>query len=667
MAYDSQTDRSVSPIQSICEESITAPSAVSLLQPSIDEPTHEAFAHEAIDEVRFHHQPSPLSRTMIIITDIFALALGFGHFVFVCLVASYHGRPIDFKYGQFQAILTTAAPIFPMVFAFIMGRLFYHSARLQLEMGSSLGTLEQLIGSQTLGGAAALHLKTAAFNPLAVLIFALWSFSPLGSQSLLRILHQETPSDSTTFVYLNTQKAHPNEILNGSMKNSYIRSLNSDVNIAAGPTDPWGNTKIPFLQPAALDLKDNQSWHELPKNQTRPYSALFGVPISHLMPGNSMISIETTYLDLDCEPFETKWDQPHEVSLDETKLNQTALEEIAFYTETMLRNYTGVIANGSWYGYQQGSKSSNVARWNIALDRFIGTDWLAFRESSLNAFQNETTIEAGLTKLLVQFDYPQDQHGGRVSLGRHLLIRSECRVSQKYVETRLSCSAIPEKLRPDCNVVAQRASLTPHPPENLSILSHPQIFGAISRLVPSVFLAEKETLNYIFNVANLQMIEDPIPATNLSTRLSQAINTFYLVHQISNFMDPLEVPSYEVGVPFLAPAWTVGNATRTDAYYVYLINWPWMVVSLVSCLILVLASIVGVGFVHSGHGPEVLGYVSTAIRDSDIAGLPPQAAQMDGDELSKAMRKRRFRYGRKISEKGPPTVGFGPEEDIIIL
>lgn len=92
-----------------------------------------------------------------------------------------------------------------------------------------------------------------------------------------------------------------------------------------------------------------------------------------------------------------------------------------------------------------------------------------------------------------------------------------------------------------------------------------------------------------------------------------------------------------------------------------------MVVCLVSCQILTLASIVGVGFVHLGHGPEVLGYVSTAIRDSNIAGLPPKAGQIDRDKLSKVMRKRRFRYGRKLNDKGPHTVGFGPEEDIIIL
>lgn len=178
-----------------------------------------------------------------------------------------------------------------MVYAFIMGRLFFHSARLKLEMGSSLGTLEQLIGSQTVGGAAAIHLKTAAFNPLAVLILALWSFSPLGSQSLLRILHQETPSDAATFVYLNTQKAYPNELLNGSMEDSYIRSLNLDVNIATVPTDPWGHTKIPFLEPAALNLKDSQSWHELANNQTRSYQ--------HYLVSRSLInSLETAWYPL---------------------------------------------------------------------------------------------------------------------------------------------------------------------------------------------------------------------------------------------------------------------------------------------------------------------------------------------------------------------------------
>lgn len=152
--------------------------------------------------------------------------------------------------------------------------------------------------------------------------------------------------------------------------------------------------------------------------------------------------------------------------------------------------------------------------------------------------------------MLVQFDFPPPRYldPKEKDPTKNFFTRSECRVSQRHVETRLSCSAVPQKLRPDCHAVAQRPSLKPHPPENLSILSHPQIFGAISRLVPSVLLSGKGTLNNIFNMANLQMISE----TNLSTRLSQAINTFYLVHQISEFMDPLEDPSYEVGAPYSA-------------------------------------------------------------------------------------------------------------------
>lgn len=73
------------------------------------------------------------------------------------------------------------ATLFPMLYAAIMSRLLYQLARWKLEKSSSLGTLEQLMGSRTLGAALVVHFQLQSFNILAFALFFGWAFSPLGS------------------------------------------------------------------------------------------------------------------------------------------------------------------------------------------------------------------------------------------------------------------------------------------------------------------------------------------------------------------------------------------------------------------------------------------------------------------------------------------------------
>ena len=80
------------------------------------------------------------------------------------------------------------ATIFPILFAAIMGRLMYQIARWKLEKGATMGTLEQLMGSRTIGSTVLTQIQLRTFNVLAVLLVLVWAFSPLGGQSLLRML-----------------------------------------------------------------------------------------------------------------------------------------------------------------------------------------------------------------------------------------------------------------------------------------------------------------------------------------------------------------------------------------------------------------------------------------------------------------------------------------------
>ncbi|KAF6814806.1 hypothetical protein CSOJ01_03817 [Colletotrichum sojae] len=95
-------------------------------------------------------------------------------------------------------VITVLATLFPILFASIAGRLLSETARWKLEKGSSIGTLEQLMGSRTFGSAAQnlVQFRTS----LGLGLLALWVFSPLGAQAILRML---TERDHTYITHTN--------------------------------------------------------------------------------------------------------------------------------------------------------------------------------------------------------------------------------------------------------------------------------------------------------------------------------------------------------------------------------------------------------------------------------------------------------------------------------
>lgn len=175
-----------------------------------------------------------------------------------------------------------------MIFAFVTGRLITHLARHRLENGSTLGILEQLMGSQTLGSAYSTHIQLRIVNPVGICLLGIWLLSPIGAQSLLRILHQATRSIHTTVTHFDHLKQGDSYATNPA--GSYVGSLLASSAVKDGPEDLWGNVKIPFLQ-ADAGHKDG-NWRAVNKVDEGPvYSGLVGIPVTGVPFGNSTFSI----------------------------------------------------------------------------------------------------------------------------------------------------------------------------------------------------------------------------------------------------------------------------------------------------------------------------------------------------------------------------------------
>ncbi|KAM6511515.1 hypothetical protein FALCPG4_016519 [Fusarium falciforme] len=120
-----------------------------------------------------------------ILADVASILCPLALLGFSIVILQTEGRAIDETYFSYQNAITTLATAFPIIFAAIMGRLMYQLSRWMLERGATMVTLEQLMGSRTLGAAFLTQAELGAFNLVGLVIVFTWIWSPLGGQALL--------------------------------------------------------------------------------------------------------------------------------------------------------------------------------------------------------------------------------------------------------------------------------------------------------------------------------------------------------------------------------------------------------------------------------------------------------------------------------------------------
>ncbi|CAG9956830.1 unnamed protein product [Clonostachys rosea f. rosea IK726] len=623
-------------------------------------------------------------RVTVLLTDAAVLVLSLGHLTLTILLMCYHGRPINASYDILQSILTTIGPIFPMVFSFIISRLLYHAARFRLENGVSLGALEQLMGSRTVGSAVATH------------------FELLGGQSFLRVLDMTYPPVNTSLFYMNTLKKGLHfDFHNDSNKGvSYISAFYSNEFGRSGPTDLWGNIKIPLLE---VDSKSD-AWHNI-DHDTASYSAFIGLAIGNASVGKSTFDLETSYLQLNCDSVTSHLldKSSHSFLEAETPISEQELDDV----ETILHSSDGnrtfpvteggrAFVNGSWYGFQH-ARSPFYVDWNIATNRFVDKLWFtvfnarhdtdsakyeSYGFPSMSFFENETAIEAGPTYLLFQARRNVSRVNPDLGKWEFLSVdvqKAKCLVLQKYIESRVTCSRPTHESIPDCRVESQRPSQKQHPSENLSILSHPLVFGYLSKNLPIALQTHNVFDTTLWGIADQTRPQSPfepmlpdftnISTSQLSRGLAKVINSYMLVNQAN--MDVLPrvrtVLSSLDGFnnEFARKGWSFASAETTHLTRVFRVSWLWMTACFASCAVLATCGIMGIILVHRGNSPEILGFVSAIVRDSRYIKIPTDVDHMNGEDLSRMLKSERLRYGYTSSESmGKPQMGIGLETEI---
>lgn len=563
-------------------------------------------------------------------------------------------------------------------------------ARWKLEKGSTVGSLEQLMGSRTVGSTIHTLFEFRTINLLGIGLLATWSFSPLGAQAILRTLLTRPVPDiqAINAVYYDTLQP---SALNTLPINSILPMVNQDRIATLGylatqfatfvgtppaikedPVDLWGNVRIPYLDPQAGD-----DWTDVPSKNVS-YSSLAGIQVAHTSVGNASFTVESNYMHFGCNNI-TKFPGNFPAA------NMTNMTGTFFKNSQQFGDNIMKAPNGTYRGYANHlNATADLTTWALAVDRFVDANywgdqlWSLDRISGLLAeddphdsnyygdglaqYALEKDIEATPSNLLFQLIYPPAS--SRPSIN----IEAQCVVLQKYVESRVNCTVGPTSDQQACRVVAQRPSRKPHGPEAISHLSLPHLFYYISREVPQAGKGRPLgnlpdfSLRYLMNPAfeTLPMTDigvdaDKFQGETFGTRLGQLLNTYI---ELSQTRDPGFTDN-----GLFSPNITAAGESST-LVETFVIDDKWMALCFLSAIVLFLAGVCSVVFAHMALGPEVLGYVSTMVRDSRFVDLMINTSWLDGSELSGKIRSERVRYGftHHVMD-GQPLLGIGYQTD----
>ncbi|KAK1455454.1 hypothetical protein CMEL01_04214 [Colletotrichum melonis] len=629
----------------------------------------------------------------VILTDICAVVLPVGFLIFAFLVLSINGQETDeASAGQYRNAVTILATLFPIIFAAIIGRLMSQIARWKLERGATMEALEQLMGSRTVGGTLLIHIQLRAVNLLTLPLILIWIFSPLGGQSVLRMLETRPRSVVTpsSVVYFDTDARSQFASWSDASPTSYAYNINrmSIINamynalilspdaVKSDSMDVWGNVKIPAL--SSYGNFETTEWQDVPADKEKlEFSSLVGVPITHVAEGNTTILLESSYMHFACDNISVS-----AFSYDTQSGPSFATAVIFNETSLCMSDRCRTVANGTWQGWNlnQTTSSDGMSGWNLALDNFVDAQWndydwyskrgLRVEDSNRpNVFTNEKGVVANRTTLLFQ---AREQTSSR---GPPDYTTSRCGVTQKYVESRLRCSrdSSPSTARQSCSVVAQRPSQKTHADENISQLSFTRVFRYVSRKLPQATnhfgssYTSDISLNYLENPSSITMTGANTPPELASInpkgfgyRLAQLVNSYVFLSQAFS-----NAPSGSVDVnATFEPNSTVGVDVET-LVEVFHVPGLWMGLYILSCVVLLLGGLTSAVVTHFVHGPEILGYASTVVRDSKYMDISPKAGRMDGIDLARMLKNRRLRYGyTQMAVEGTALVGVGSQEEV---
>jgi len=542
-------------------------------------------------------------------------------------------------------------------------------ASYKLEQGCSLGLLEQMVGSQTIGNTIATQFSLRSFNIYSLLLFITWCLSPLASQAALLVVSRQRnpiPYPCPVYYYFdgnkdgwdtwegqgfaNTQKS----VFGPSLDLLYGMLLATPTAYENSTMDIWGNVRIPDLAHlAANSTKTNAGWYEIQKGANLTYSSLLGIPVSRDNGGplwfknigkygwdrweNSLLefSFKTSYLSLGCQ--------------EDSRGNYSDHEVIAGNI-SFIGNRDRIISS------QRGVHSKDNIAQRECLENPIGS-------SAPNKFFGASITNSTLSLKSNGFAYASNGrtycylNNNSTWPARTLVLgflgapqrRQTCSLTTTYVDARVICEG------KNCRVSAIRPSPDIVINRNLTNLSFKHNFNQFAKYFEATSIGysardPSPTESYILFRSGSEVV-----AADTGIRIQQLLNTIWFgAYDTSAMMGGFS------SQPFVDPSrWNFYtaqvNGTNQIFVEVYRCHWPWLVILVVATTVMSGATAISIVLEGRICGPDLLGYVSSLVRTTPYVYGGFARSNLSGIERSRVLFSLKLRL---LDVKSNSNLGF---------
>jgi hypothetical protein len=539
------------------------------------------------------------------------------------------------------------------------------------------------MGSRTVASAFTTQLQLRSFNIIGLGMIIIWSLSPIGGQSILHILYtplQAIPSVSSVAYVNSRQQSYSSSSPQAEFPGEWFNSLQIEMaSMLIAPTevkestmDLWRNVKIPFHSSVVASgiPPDSEGWVKVSSlnatgNGALIWSSLFGIPVTGLNFGNTTFNIESTHMELTCtnktfESFEGP-DGP-----DGPRINATYVSASGPYVSAMDPE--------PFMPWIIGYQGVDVTKYNNTDDN--GTPYIHPEncpDCLAPDFANKT-IQAG--SLAFQAFYGADPGNATTVF---------CTPLQVYVESEVFC--MKTESTQQCQVTAQRSSILPHMPQELTYLNFPQVALGLSALLPNI-TPSTDAINEIQNY----IVYDPLDAVSIINKYNSVLEgsgspqTFLIDVDLSDIGNRLGqiLNAFVYGSTWNSTPYIIGetfegmnghinggnnasfvSATRADLAamiqnqtaaftvpavltnqaQIYLCLFPWLGIFFFSTFVMLLAAITGVVFSRKTIVPDYLGFVSSLAKESPWIRMPDVGVNMDGMDKARLVKEVKVRLG----------------------
>jgi hypothetical protein len=510
------------------------------------------------------------------------------------------------------------------------------------------------------------QIQMRSLSLLGLLLIAIWSLSPLGSQASLRIIRTARQSNFTTqpLQYVNTSY----DLMSMSVGSDDTDSTFTPMNVLFGAAmmglsssasqhvDNWNNMKIPWIENLDPSTADTDGWYPIPQfNSSDNFTSLIGIPLSEITLASNLtttFTIETSYWTLSCPVFENlgngsnatgQWDDASRAKLE---------ADIGRFVDP---------------GYQSQQNTSSFDPQNMYL----------YSQEFLH--NNSESWDSPANARLRHITYLDNNNGPGYTSNPTHWVAANCTIKTRHVEVSASCAS------GSCTAVGIRNSQKPHAPESYTsfdLRGSDDFYWFGLHFIKALVVGELDTATpyqkFILNPLNpfddvniKPPLTDGVSNATFAIRLGQLLNTYWIA-----MFAPSAIPKglRNTNITGDVAHWTeserspllTANVTETRDFPVLRCDPLWLVVLLLSSAVTALIGLCGLIAALCRLGPDIGFNISSLVKDSPFVDQTSVATTLGSTDRSILMRDWYAKFGDVAAEEevGHIAIGSGNVGDL---